>query len=236
MLGDEDADVERAIDMEAVATHWDELPEREQQILTMRFYGNLTQAEIGATPRHLPDARVPAALPRAGPPAQPPARRGRLTPADDPHSGRTTPMKTGAGLAFIAVGAILAFAVNGSPGCVNLHTVGWVLMLVGLVGMVLPRRTYGWLGRRMTVRRSYPNGRVEQQPVPPYVGLNPGTAREEAGLPPEPTPARAGRPDRRDPAQRRAVREPAPRRRRHRGDRGPLRAAVTALRCSRVRE
>jgi hypothetical protein len=23
--------------------------------------------------------------------------------------------------------------------------------------------------------------------VPPYVGLNPGTAREEAGLPPEPT-------------------------------------------------
>ena len=49
MLGDEDADVERAIDMEAVATHWDELPEREQRILTMRFYGNLTQAEIGAT-------------------------------------------------------------------------------------------------------------------------------------------------------------------------------------------
>ena len=49
MLGDEDADVERAIDMEAVATHWDELPEREQKILTMRFYGNLTQAEIGAT-------------------------------------------------------------------------------------------------------------------------------------------------------------------------------------------
>jgi RNA polymerase sigma-B factor len=49
VLGDEDADVERAIDMEAVATHWDELPEREQRILTMRFYGNLTQAEIGAT-------------------------------------------------------------------------------------------------------------------------------------------------------------------------------------------
>jgi RNA polymerase sigma-B factor len=49
MLGDEDADLERSIDMEAVATHWDELPEREQKILTMRFYGNLTQAEIGAT-------------------------------------------------------------------------------------------------------------------------------------------------------------------------------------------
>jgi len=47
MLGEEDADVEHAIDMEAVSTHWDELPEREQQILLMRFYGNLTQAEIG---------------------------------------------------------------------------------------------------------------------------------------------------------------------------------------------
>ena len=47
-------------------------------------------------------------------------------------------MKTGAGLAFIAVGAILAFAIHGSPGWVNVHTVGWVLMLVGLVGMVLP--------------------------------------------------------------------------------------------------
>jgi RNA polymerase sigma-B factor len=48
VLGDEDADMEQAIDMEAVSTHWDELPEREQRILTMRFYGNLTQAEIGA--------------------------------------------------------------------------------------------------------------------------------------------------------------------------------------------
>jgi RNA polymerase sigma-B factor len=48
VLGGEDADMEHAIDMEAVSTHWDELPEREQRILVMRFYGNLTQAEIGA--------------------------------------------------------------------------------------------------------------------------------------------------------------------------------------------
>ena len=33
--------------MEAVNAHWDDLPEREQRILVMRFYGNLTQAEIG---------------------------------------------------------------------------------------------------------------------------------------------------------------------------------------------
>ena len=48
VLGDDDADMEHALDMEAVSTHWDELPEREQRILVMRFYGNLTQAEIGA--------------------------------------------------------------------------------------------------------------------------------------------------------------------------------------------
>jgi RNA polymerase sigma-B factor len=48
VLGDEDAEMEHAIDMEAVSTHWDELPEREQRILVMRFYGTLTQAEIGA--------------------------------------------------------------------------------------------------------------------------------------------------------------------------------------------
>ncbi|MGH3281515.1 MAG: sigma-70 family RNA polymerase sigma factor, partial [Trebonia sp.] len=48
VLGDEDADMEQTLDMEAVSTHWDELPEREQRILVMRFYGNLTQAEIGA--------------------------------------------------------------------------------------------------------------------------------------------------------------------------------------------
>jgi RNA polymerase sigma-B factor len=48
MLGDDDPGVAHAIDMEAVNAHWDELPEREQRILVMRFYGNLTQTEIGA--------------------------------------------------------------------------------------------------------------------------------------------------------------------------------------------
>jgi RNA polymerase sigma-B factor len=47
VLGDDDPGVAHAIDMEAVSTHWEELPEREQRILVMRFYGNLTQSEIG---------------------------------------------------------------------------------------------------------------------------------------------------------------------------------------------
>jgi RNA polymerase sigma-B factor len=47
MLGEDDPDVAHTIDMEAVNKHWEELPEREQRILVMRFYGNLTQTEIG---------------------------------------------------------------------------------------------------------------------------------------------------------------------------------------------
>jgi RNA polymerase sigma-B factor len=47
MLGEDDPAVGHAIDMEAVRTHLDDLPEREQRILNLRFYGNLTQAEIG---------------------------------------------------------------------------------------------------------------------------------------------------------------------------------------------
>jgi RNA polymerase sigma-B factor len=33
--------------MEAISVHWKDLPAREQRILIMRFYGNLTQSEIG---------------------------------------------------------------------------------------------------------------------------------------------------------------------------------------------
>ena len=47
VLGDDDPAVAHAIDMESVNAHWDELPERDQRILVMRFYGNLTQTEIG---------------------------------------------------------------------------------------------------------------------------------------------------------------------------------------------
>ena len=47
LLGQEDPQVEHTLDMEAVLTHWNDLPEREQHILAMRFYGNMTQAQIG---------------------------------------------------------------------------------------------------------------------------------------------------------------------------------------------
>jgi RNA polymerase sigma-B factor len=47
VLGEDDPGVERTLGMQAVATHWGELPRREQKILLMRFFGDMTQADIG---------------------------------------------------------------------------------------------------------------------------------------------------------------------------------------------
>jgi RNA polymerase sigma-B factor len=47
LLGEEDARMEHAVDMAALDAHWAELPQRQQRILLLRFYGNMTQAEIG---------------------------------------------------------------------------------------------------------------------------------------------------------------------------------------------
>jgi RNA polymerase sigma-B factor len=47
LIGAEDPQLEQILDMEAVWKHWEGLPEREQQLLLLRFYGNMTQAEIG---------------------------------------------------------------------------------------------------------------------------------------------------------------------------------------------
>jgi hypothetical protein len=96
-------------------------------------------------------------------------------------------MKIGSSLALICVGAILAFAVTTNTSVFNLHTAGWVIMLIGVIGLLLPGRTAGWLGRRLLVRRTYPGGRVEQIPVPPYVARNPGPTVIQQALPSRPT-------------------------------------------------
>lgn len=47
VLGEEDDRVENTVTMAAVWEHLAELPEREQRLVVMRFYGNMTQAQIG---------------------------------------------------------------------------------------------------------------------------------------------------------------------------------------------
>jgi hypothetical protein len=94
-------------------------------------------------------------------------------------------MRTGIGLAVIAVGAILAFAVTTNTSVFNLHVAGWVLIIVGILGITIPRRGYGWVGRRLFVRQARwrPGNRVEEVVYPTDVNRNPANTRVQAGLP-----------------------------------------------------
>jgi hypothetical protein len=58
-------------------------------------------------------------------------------------------MRTASALALVAIGAIFAFAINRSPSFLNLQIVGWVLMVTGIAGAIIPRRGTGWTRRRV---------------------------------------------------------------------------------------
>jgi Na+/proline symporter len=58
-------------------------------------------------------------------------------------------MGIGASVLLIAVGAILAFAVNVSLGWLELQVVGWILMCAGVLGLVITGLF--WSNRRRTV-------------------------------------------------------------------------------------
>ena len=93
-------------------------------------------------------------------------------------------------LILIAVGAILAFAVNQDPDpAVDIDVVGWILMIVGLVGLLLSLLWWERLGPGAMGwhRGGYP----PEGPAPPRRGY--GRRRtdvEEDGppLPPGPPP------------------------------------------------
>ena len=64
-------------------------------------------------------------------------------------------MGLGVGLILAAVGAVLAFAVNTTVSGVDIHTIGWILLIVGIVGFVLSMIFWStwagpgyWSGRR----------------------------------------------------------------------------------------
>jgi hypothetical protein len=75
-------------------------------------------------------------------------------------------MGIGASIFLIAVGAILAFAVDANLGWLNISVVGWVLMLAGLAGLLTT--AYFWSNRRRTVVAAPAReDRVVQQRVVP---------------------------------------------------------------------
>ena len=63
-------------------------------------------------------------------------------------------MKSATALTILAVGAIFAFAVTAHPSFLNIQVLGWVLMLTGITGLVIPRRGKGWLRRSVLVKGS----------------------------------------------------------------------------------
>lgn len=89
-------------------------------------------------------------------------------------------MRTATGLTLLAVGAIFAFAVTTNTSVFNFHVAGWVLILVAILGLVIPRKTYSSLSRRFIRRRTRlgPDGRIvetQETSVPPYLVQNPGS-------------------------------------------------------------
>jgi hypothetical protein len=66
-------------------------------------------------------------------------------------------MGIGASLFLIAIGAILAFAVNVESDAIDLDTIGVILMIVGALGGVLSMMFWsswgGWGNRRETIVR-----------------------------------------------------------------------------------
>lgn len=74
-------------------------------------------------------------------------------------------MGIGSSIFLIALGAILAFAVDANLGWLSLNTVGWVLMLAGVVGLIMT--AYFWNTRRRTAVVAAPRDRVVQERVVP---------------------------------------------------------------------
>jgi hypothetical protein len=81
-------------------------------------------------------------------------------------------MGLGVGLILAAVGAVLAFAVNTTVNGVDIHTIGWILLIVGIVGILLSLIFWsswagpGYFNRRRTTY--YDEGPAGPGGAPPY--------------------------------------------------------------------
>jgi hypothetical protein len=76
-------------------------------------------------------------------------------------------MGLGVSLLLIAAGAILAFAVNADVSGVDVQTIGWILLIVGIVGAVLSMIFWSsWAGPGYWSRRRGPY--ADEAPPPGY--------------------------------------------------------------------
>ena len=75
-------------------------------------------------------------------------------------------MGIGVSIFLIAVGAILAFAVNAQANGIDIQTVGWIVLAVGIIGLVLS----------MIFWSSWAGPRLLHEPAPHVRGGRPGRA------------------------------------------------------------
>jgi hypothetical protein len=92
-------------------------------------------------------------------------------------------MGIGAAIFLLAVGAILAFAVDAQFSGIDINVIGWILMAAGLIGLVITM--FFWNSRRRTV--------VTRQTSQPVAGAPVGYQQEyretrRDDVPPPPPP------------------------------------------------
>ena len=76
-------------------------------------------------------------------------------------------MGLGVGIFLAAIGAILIWAVNADVSGVNVHAIGWILLIVGLVGIILSMIFWSsWAGPGYFSRRR--TTYVDEGPDPGY--------------------------------------------------------------------
>lgn len=136
-------------------------------------------------------------------------------------------MGLGASLAFIAIGAILAFAIRVDLSGIDIHMVGWILILVGVVGLALTL-----MYTRPRARAVLDNDVVEEEPlyvvheepaphvhepaeehsaVPPHVHTDQTTVPAQPAPPAQPAqPGQPGQPAQQAPVTRPAEQAPQP--------------------------
>jgi hypothetical protein len=77
-------------------------------------------------------------------------------------------MGFGVGIFLAAVGAVLAFAVTKTVSGVNIQTVGWILLIVGIVGIVLSMIFWSsWAGPGYWSDRRRTSSTVDDGPAGP---------------------------------------------------------------------
>ena len=95
-------------------------------------------------------------------------------------------MGIGGSIFLLAVGAILAFAVNAHISGIDINIIGWILMAAGLIGLIIT--LWYWNSRRRTVVT-----RQSRQPVAGGAAYPDGQYRSEyretrEDVPPPPPP------------------------------------------------